>query len=379
MEEKTSMADTYLGESVGKLGYGFMRLPEKADGSFDLEPMKKMVDTFLDAGFTYFDTAYVYPGSEEALRETLVKRHPRDRFTITTKMPMFLVNTPEDMEAIFSTSMERLGIDCLDFYFLHGINLEMCEKAEHLGAWDFLKELKAKGRIRHYGFSFHSTPEELEEILTRHPDAELVQLQINYLDWENPEVRSRELYETVRRHSKPFTIMEPVKGGLLAGAGSQAERILKAKNPDVSEASWAVRFAASLPGLITMLSGMGNMAQLTDNIKTIKNLRPLSDEELESVREVVRTINSVPMLPCTGCKYCVPNCPQQLNIPGLMKVYNQYLQYRQKMSIGFPFDEATMGGRLPSTCIACRACEAHCPQHIAISEVMPQITAAFET
>lgn len=373
------MADKYFGESIGKLGFGFMRLPTKEDGSFDLEPMKEMVDVFLDAGFTYFDTAYVYQGSEEALRETLVKRHPRDRFTITTKMPPFSVNKPEDMQAIFDTSLERLGIDTVDFYLLHGLSLEENNRIEKLGAWEFLKKLKADGRIRHHGFSFHDTPEHLDEILTRHPDAEFVQLQINYLDWENPEVRSRELYETARRHNKPFTIMEPVKGGLLAGAGSQADQFLKKLNPDVSGASWAVRFAASLPGLVTMLSGMGNMAQLEDNIKTVKNLKPLTDDEMEAVREVVRIINSVPQIPCTACKYCVENCPQKLNIPALMRLYNQYLQFKQKMSIGFPFDMATEGGRLPSTCIACRVCEQHCPQHIEISDVMRNVAAAFES
>lgn len=372
------MAENYLGASIGKLGYGFMRLPEKEDGSVDLEPMKKMVDVFLDAGFSYFDTAYVYPGSEEALRETLVKRHPRNRFTITTKMPMFLVNKPEDMQTTFDTSLERLGVDFLDFYLLHGINLEICQKAERLGAWEFMKKQKAEGKIGHYGFSLHDTPEHLDEILMRHPDTELVQLQINYLDWENPEVRSRELYETARRHNKPFTIMEPVKGGLLAGAGSQAERVLKAKNPNVSEASWAVRFAASLPGLVAMLSGMGNMDQLLDNIKTVKNLKPLSEDELEAVHEVVKIINSVPQVPCTGCKYCVENCPQKLNIPALMKVYNIFLQYKQKYSIGFPFDEATQGGRLPSTCVSCRICQQHCPQHIEIAAAMAEMAAFFE-
>jgi predicted aldo/keto reductase-like oxidoreductase len=207
------MTEKYLGETIGKLGYGFMRLPTKKDGAFDLEPMKKMVDVFLAAGFTYFDTAYVYPGSEEALRDTLVNRYPRDSFTITTKMPMFLVNKPEDMQTTFDTSMQRLGIDTLDFYLLHGINLEMSQKIERLEGWEFMKKLKAEGRIKHYGFSFHDTPENLDDILTRHPDVEIVQLQINYLDWESPEVRSRELYETVRRHNKPFTIMEPVRAG----------------------------------------------------------------------------------------------------------------------------------------------------------------------
>jgi predicted aldo/keto reductase-like oxidoreductase len=373
-----TMAEAYLGESIGKLGYGFMRLPTTTDGGFDPEPMKKMVDVFLDAGFSYFDTAYVYPGSEEALRETLVKRHPRERYTITTKMPLFLVNKPEDMRETFDTSLERLGIDCLDFYLLHGINLAMCEKVERLGGWEFMRKLKAEGRIRHYGFSLHDTPEHLDEILTRHPDAEFVQLQINYLDWDNPEVRSRALYETARKHNKPFTIMEPVKGGLLAGAGSQAEKVLRAKNPDVSEASWAVRFAAALPGLVTMLSGMGTMAQLEDNIKTIKSLRPLTSEELDTVHEVIRRINSVPQLPCTSCRYCVDNCPQKLNIPSLISLYNEYLLYGQKRSIGFPFEEATMGGRFPSACIACRVCEEHCPQHIGISDVMSKLADVYE-
>ncbi len=378
IEGSITMADKHLGDNIGKLGYGFMRLPTTKDGAFDLEPMKKMVDVFLAAGFTYFDTAYVYPGSEAALRETLVKRHPRDRFTITTKMPLFLVNKPEDMLETFETSLERLGIDTLDFYFLHGLNQAMHDKVERLGAWEFMKKLKAEGRIKHYGFSFHDTPEYLDAVLTQHPDAELVQLQINYLDWDNPAVRSRELYETVRRHNKPFTIMEPVKGGLLAGPGSQAEQMLKKVNPDVSEASWAVRFAASLDGLVTMLSGMGNMAQLTDNIQTIQHLKPLTSDELDVIHDVVKQINSVPQIPCTACKYCVENCPQKLDIPKLMHLYNEYLQYKQKMAIGFPFDEATMGGRLPSTCIACRICEQHCPQQIGIADVMGELAEIYE-
>lgn len=371
------MADMLLNENIGKLGFGFMRLPEK-DGGVDYEPMKQMVDTFLDAGFRYFDTAYIYNGSEEALRETLVKRHPRDRYSITTKMPTFMMNKPEDMQAAFDTSLQRLGVDYVDFYLMHALSLPMNDKLEKLGAWEFLKKLKTEGKIRHYGFSFHDTPEHLDTILTRHPDAELVQLQINYLDWENPEVRSKGLYETARKHGIPISIMEPVKGGLLAGDGSQAEAVFKAKNPDVSAASWAVRFAASLEGVLVMLSGMNTMEQLQDNIKTVWNLKPLSGAELQTVKEAIKAINSVPRVPCTSCRYCVENCPQKLNIPYLLHLYSDYLAYKSTAGSGMPFMEATFGGRFPSTCIACRVCEDHCPQRINISDIMAKLVPVFE-
>ncbi len=372
------MTEKYLGESIGKLGFGFMRLPEKEGGGLDCEPMKEMVDAYLKAGFTYFDTAYIYPGSEEALREALVLRHPRESYKIATKMPLFLINKPQDMQATFNTSLNRLGVDTLDFYLLHGLSLGLCEKLEGFGGWEFLRKLKADGKIKHYGFSYHDTPENLDTILIRHPDAEFVQLQINYLDWDDPKVQSRRLYETARRHNKPFMIMEPVKGGLLAGSGSQVEAILKTANPNVSEASWAVRFAASLDGLITMLSGMNTMDQLEDNIKTIKNLKPLTEPELVVIHEAVKLLNSVPRVPCTGCKYCVENCPQKLNIPFLMHIYNDYIIFKQKVSSGMPFMDATTGGRTPSTCLACRLCEEHCPQHIGISDVMSQMALVFE-
>ena len=372
------MTEKYLGESIGKLGFGFMRLPT-ADGlEIDINLLKRMIDIYLDAGFSYFDTAYVYTGSEEALREALVSRHRRDRFTVTTKMHAFSAESKEDMQDMFDTSMERLGLDYLDFYLLHGLSLGVCEKMEQLGGWEFVQQLKAQGRIGHYGFSFHDTPEHLDEILTRHPDTELVQLQINYLDWDNPEVQSRRLYETVRRHNKPFTIMGPNKGGLLAGDNSLAEDMLRKVNPDASAASWAVRFAASLEGLITMLSGMGSIEQLEDNIRTIQNLKPLTDSEMETLRNVAESLLKMPTIPCTGCKYCIDACPQKLRIPNLIVLYNEYLTYRQKRSIGYPFDEATEGGHLPSTCTACRSCEKHCPQHIEISDVMSKTAGVFE-
>jgi predicted aldo/keto reductase-like oxidoreductase len=254
----------------------------------------------------------------------------------------------------------------------------MCDKLEALGGWEFIRKLKADGRIKHYGFSFHDTPENLDTILTRHPDAEFVQLQINYLDWDDPKVQSRRLYETARRHNKPIIIMEPVKGGLLAGAGSQAGDVLLRANPGVSDASWAVRFAAARDGLITMLSGMNTMEQLQDNIRTIKNLTPLTEDELATVGEAVKLINSVPRVPCTGCRYCVDNCPQKLNIPFLIHIYNDYLMFRQKVSSGMPYMAATSDGRTPDTCVACRSCEEHCPQHIEISDVMGKMAELFK-
>ena len=371
------MSERFTGEEVGKLGFGFMRMPMAEGLGIDHRLLRKMVDKYLEEGFSYFDTSYVYMGSEEALCEALVKRHPRDSFRIATKMPLFVVKSPDDMKSTFRTSMERLGIDYLDFYLFHGVTRDNIELLESIGAWEYVRELKDSGQIKHYGFSYHDTPELLDQLLTSHPDTEFVQLQINYLDWDNPKVQSRRLFETVRRHNKPFTIMGPVKGGLLAGVGSNVEKALREVNSEVSAASWAVRFAASLEGLITMLSGMGSMEQLEDNIHTIKNLKPLSDDEHAALRKVVDMINSVPCVQCTGCKYCVDPCPQKLNIPKLINLYNEHITYHQKSSIGYPYEEATVGGRFPRLCTACRTCEAHCPQHIGIADIMKEMASIY--
>ena len=372
------MANNDFVDTIGKLGFGFMRMPTAGGLGIDLGLLEKMVDRYLEAGFNYFDTAYAYTGSEEALREVLVKRHQREKFHITTKMPGMLVRSESDMEKAFETSMGRLGLDYLDFYLIHGLSLESCEKLDRIGVWRFMNRLKEQGRIKHYGFSYHDAPENLDTILSRHADVELVQLQINYFDWDNPNVEARALYETVRKHGKPFTIMGPVKGGLLSGAGSFAEKALREANPDVSAASWAVRFAASLDGLLTMLSGMGTMEQLEDNIRTIQNLKPLSESEMDTLRSVAEMLRKMPTIQCTGCKYCIEACPQQIKIPDLIALYNEYLVYKQKTSVGYTFEFATMGGRLPSTCTSCRSCEKHCPQRIEISDIMQKTASAYE-
>lgn len=371
------MADTYLGESIGKLGFGFMRLPKK-DGDFDFATINRMVDLFLDAGFTYFDTAYVYQGSEKALREVLVKRHPRDRYQIATKLNLMNVEKPEDMQTQFNTSFERLGVGYVDFYLLHGLGAASSEKAEELGAWDFVKKLKEEGKVRHYGFSFHDTPECLDGILSRHPDAEFVQLQINYLDWDSADVQSRGVYETARRHRKPVVVMEPVKGGLLASEDSPIAPILRSANPGASVASWAIRFAASLDGLITVLSGMSSLGQMEDNIATVKNLKPLSPEEMEAIRRAVEVLNSTPRVPCTGCRYCVEDCPQKISIPALMDIYSSYLVHRTTANSDYRFSMATKDGGKPSACVACRTCEEHCPQHIGIADILRHMAELYE-
>ncbi|NMA25895.1 MAG: Fe-S oxidoreductase [Clostridiales bacterium] len=371
------MPDTYLGESIGKLGFGCMRLP-KAGGDFDYAQINRMVDAFLEQGFTYFDTAFVYTGSEEAMRKTLIERHKRDKYTIASKLSFMVANTPEDMQMEIDTSLRRLGTDYLDFYLLHGLGRDQNVKAEKLGGWDFVRNLKAKGKIRHYGFSFHDTPEALDEILTKHPDAEFVQLQINYLDWDSDDVQSRKCYETARKHNKPIVIMEPVKGGLLASGDSPISKVLRAADPGASVASWAVRFAASLDGIITVLSGMSSMEQMEDNIKTVKNLKPLDAREMKVLEEVVAILKSIPRVPCTGCRYCVDNCPQKINIPAMMDLYSNYLVYNTTANSDFPFFLATKDGDKPSSCIACRVCEGHCPQHIEISDILAKMAPLYE-
>ncbi|NLM51851.1 MAG: 4Fe-4S dicluster domain-containing protein [Firmicutes bacterium] len=372
------MTENYLGKDIGKLGFGFMRLPRKGN-DFDYELINKMVDRFLEAGFTYFDTAYVYPGSEEAMRKTLVERYPREKYQIASKLNMLNVQKPEDMQEVFETSLKRLGTDYLDFYLLHGLNAASNKKCEEIGAWDFVKKLKAEGKIKHYGFSYHDNAENLDEILTNHPDAEFVQLQINYLDWDSEDVQSRKVYETARRHNKPILIMEPLKGGLLANEDSALGRFLQKANPHVSVASWAVRFAASLDGLIAMLSGMNSMEQLEDNIKTVQNLKPLTESEMQVIKEAVELLNSIPRIPCTDCKYCVEQCPQNINIPALIRIYNNYLVYNSTLNSEMPFRMATANRGLPSSCITCKACEEQCPQHIEISDIMSKMVPLYET
>lgn len=267
-----------------KLAFGLMRLPllDPADNtSIDFQTVNTMVDKFMEAGFTYYDTAAPYhqKTSEVAFRECVVKRYPRDAYTITDKLTLFMIPKAEDMEAFFQGQLERSGVTYFDYYWLHALGRDSFRKAEEFGAFEFAAKKKAEGKVKHIGFSFHDTADVLEEILTAHPEVEFVQLQLNYLDWEDPEVQSRKCYEVCVKHGKPVMVMEPVKGGVLASLPKEAEALLKAADPDASPASWAIRFAASLPGVFTVLSGMSDIVQMEDNISYMKEFRSLTDED----------------------------------------------------------------------------------------------------
>ena len=364
-------------DKTARLGFGYMRLPKK-DGAFDIKQICKMADAFIENGGTYFDAAYVYEGAEVALRESVVKRHPRDNVLIATKLNMNPVNSAEQLDEQFKTSLERLGTDYVDFYLLHGLNAGTSAKAEKLGAWDYQQSLKEKGLIMHAGFSFHGLPEELDEILTKHPEAEFVQLQINYFDWENQKVQSRLLYETARKHDKPIVVMEPVKGGMLASGTSPIADILRNAAPNSSMASWALRFVAQLEGIFVILSGMSSLEQLTDNIATFKALTPLTKEEQAALDNAINVINGVPHIACTSCRYCINGCPSQIAIPAIIDIYNDYLIHKPMTNLDNKYKVWTKGDGKAGDCVACRACESVCPQKLEIVDTLAKVSALFD-
>ncbi|MBQ3726954.1 MAG: aldo/keto reductase [Selenomonadaceae bacterium] len=370
----------YLGEEIKKLGFGLMRLPRLSDETIDLEQVKQMVDLFLSKGFTYFDTARVYPGSEDAIRRALVERHPRDSFTLATKNAAWInCKTREDAIAQFETSLARTGAGYFDFYLLHNLGETRTEFFERFKMWDFVFEKKREGLIKHVGFSFHSTPEELDEILTKHPEAEFVQLQINYADWENPAIQSRGCYEVARKHNKPLVIMEPIKGGMLANPPEQVAAVLKGANPDASLASWAIRFAASLDGVIAVLSGMSTLDQMKDNVSYMENFKRLDESERAAVEEARKVLASIPIIPCTTCDYCAKVCPQNIGISGSFTAYNVLTLYKDKKFAANQYNwlVAMHDKRNAGECIKCGRCEKVCPQHIPIRANLVKVAEAF--
>lgn len=371
----------YFGKDTWKLGFGMMRLPRDPETrEIDIETTKVMVDKFISAGGTYFDTAYVYPGSEVATRKSLVERYDRRRYTIASKLNVRICKTVEEAKQQIHTSLERLGLSYIDYYLIHDIEKDVYEKINDYKIWDYVKELKAQGLIRHYGFSFHDTPELLDEILTKYPDLEFVQLQLNYADWENPRVASRRIYEVARAHEKSIVVMEPVKGGLLANPPKEAAEILKEANPDVSYPSWAIRYVASKDGIITVLSGMSDIAQMDDNLSYMKKFKPLSAEEEQVIARVQEVFSKMKSIPCTACSYCVEGCPMQIPIPDIFRAMNEKLIYQNIKGAQERYNRETGadGCSKASACIQCGQCEAACPQHIKIIDRLKECAKEFE-
>ena len=373
--------DRYFGEGVPKLGFGLMRLPKLADGKIDIEQTKEMVDLFMKAGLTYFDTAYVYDGgeSEKAAKLALVDRYPRESYTLCTKLCAWMHSPNEEAaKQQFYISLERTGAGYFDYYLLHALQRSNYKVYDEYHIWDFVKEQKAKGLIKYFGFSFHADPELLEELLTDHPDVDFVQLQINYADWENPGVSSRECYEIARRHGKSITIMEPVKGGALADPIPEVKDILKAADPDASAASWAIRFAASLDGIITVLSGMSNIGQMKDNLSYMKDFKPLTEAEKGVIMRAQTALNGEKdIIPCTACHYCTDGCPMNIPIPEIFHVANhqrgnEAFRGRREYTI------ATTGKGKASDCIDCKQCESACPQQLPVTEHLKRCSEVLE-
>ena len=368
-------------DEMPKLGFGLMRLPEK-DGAINIEQVSQMADAYMEAGFNYFDTAYVYHGgnSEKVVKEAIVKRFPRESFTIATKLPAWFLHSPEDRDKVFQEQLDRCGVDFFDFYLLHsledGNNYDTYEMYDCFN-WGIKK--REEGRIKHFGFSFHGTPELLVKVLDKHPEIEFVQIQLNYADWDNKIVHSGELYEILRDRNIPMIIMEPAKGGKLANLDDECKEILQGIRPDKSVASWAFRFVGSLPGIATILSGMSTPEQMEDNTKTFTDFEPLSDEELQAIDKVKEIMNRVELAGCTACKYCVEGCPMGISIPDVISAVNTKRKFPGDMRPQFFYNGLVDRYSHASDCIACGQCEGVCPQHLPIISLMQEAVEKFES
>lgn len=349
-----------------KLGFGLMRLPRKGL-RIDIEQVKTMVDLFMEAGFTYFDTAFVYPGSEDAARKALVERYPRESYTLATKLHAGMTPVEKGAKQELLTSLKRTGAGYFDYYLLHSLMNNNYRLYDKFRLWDYVREQKEKGTIRHYGFSFHAGPELLDRILEDHPDVDFVQLQINYADWEDPSVQSRANYEVVRRHGKQVVIMEPVKGGALAKPPEKVQELFREADPNLSNASWAIRFCASLDGVLAVLSGMSSVDQVRDNISYMKEFVPLNAKEREVLMKAQRIMGTKTTVPCTACRYCMEKCPNGIAIPEIFAAANL------KLGGGRETEALDAYGKIPpdekpEACVECGRCEQVCPQHIAIPD-----------
>lgn len=360
----------------GRLGFGFLRLPQAEDGSVDLETTKEMVDLFLKNGFCYFDTAYLYLNgkSEACLREALVERHPRSAFLIADKLPCGLLKSGRTAADIFEDQLRRCGVDYFDVYLLHGLDAEDAEFAEQMGCFEFLRQQKEKGLVRYTGFSFHDTADVLDILLTRHPEIDLVQIQLNYLDWNNPIIQSGDCWEVCRKHGKPIVVMEPVKGGTLAVIPPAAERLLKGEKP----AHRAIRFAASQAGVILVLSGMSTPEQVAENTGFMSDFIPLTREETAVLEKAAQIIRDSVAIPCTGCVYCLEECPAGIPIPQYFSLFNERERDGWQANTEGRYADLTRKLSAAGSCLSCGRCETRCPQKLPIRKLLKRVSEAFD-
>ena len=371
-----------------QLGFGMMRLPlkdPKEQTQVDRAQAQVMVDAFLESGFTYVDTAYFYHGgeSERVVKDILTSRYPRERYLLADKMPLAnlkVKGTVEKQAAIFDEQLAKCGVAYFDRYLLHSMNREYYQLAKRLDTFGFLMKKREKGKLRHLGFSFHDKAELLDQILTEHPETEFVQLQINYLDWEDERIQSRKCYETAVRHGKKVVVMEPVKGGRLAKLPAEAEKLLREVHPDWSPASWAIRFAASLPEVEVVLSGMSDMAQVADNTGFMADFRPLTEEETALLAKVAEILSALPAVECTACRYCVAGCPRDIPIPDYFALYNgDQMALRQGLPVRkADYERLAASGGKASACVSCRQCEQACPQHLKVVDHLARVAKTYE-
>ena len=368
----------YFNEVKKKFGFGCMRLPMK-DGEVDVTELNRMVDTFLENGFNYFDTAHGYVGgkSETALRECLTSRYSRDQYILTDKLTNFFFKSREDIRPFFESQLEACGVDYFDFYLMHAQNAENFAFFKQCRAYETALELKTEGKIKHFGISFHDTADVLEQILTEYPQIEVVQIQFNYIDYDDLAVQSRKCYEVCEKFGKPAIVMEPVKGGNLANLPEDAKAVLDELHGG-SPASYAIRFAAGFDQIMMVISGMSDIAQMEDNISAMKEFKPLSETELTAVNKVREIFNSKNMIPCTSCRYCTAGCPKQILIPDLFACLNAKKVFNNWNTDYYYNNVYTTRNGKASDCIKCGKCEHACPQHLQIRELLADVAAEFD-
>ena len=359
-------------------GFGCMRLPMNGD-QVDIAETTRMVDEFLVQGFNYFDTAHGYIGgkSELALKECLTSRYPREAYSLTDKLTDSYFKTETDIRPFFESQLEACGVDYFDFYLMHSQNADNFKKFKACRAYETAFALKAEGRIRHVGLSFHDRAEVLDQILTEYPQIEVVQIQFNYLDYDDIAVQSRKCYEVCRKHGKPVLVMEPVKGGSLVNLPEEAKKVLDDLHGG-SPASYAIRFAAGFPGMMMVLSGMSDLEQMKDNLSYMRDFKPLNETELAAVNKVQEIFHKMNMIPCTACRYCVEGCPKQISIPDLFAIMN-IKQLHHDWNADYYYEEVhTAPGRRASDCLKCGKCEKICPQHLPIRKLLEEIAKEFD-